>query len=142
MNMPVSSDHISRKGIRFIEYGGLFIIAIATLVAGFQEITTMAGAGKVTLADLLMLFLYLEVIAMVGVYLESGELPVRMPIYIGIVALARYLALDAKGMDTWKIMAVASAIVLLAGAVLIIRYGHMKYPYPRHKVSLEEEGID
>ncbi len=54
------------------------------------------AAGEVTLADLLLLFIYLEVVAMVGVYLESGKLPVRMPIYIGIVALARYLALDSK----------------------------------------------
>jgi len=66
---------------------------------------------------------------MVGVYLESGKLPIRMPIYIGIIALARYLALDAKGMEDWKIIAVAISIVLLALAVLLIRYGHMKLPY-------------
>ena len=76
-----------------------------------------------------MLFIYLEVVAMVGVYLESGKLPIRMPIYIGIIALARYLALDAKGMEDWKIIAVAISIVLLALAVLLIRYGHMKLPY-------------
>ena len=143
MNMSVEPDHISRKGIRLIEYAGLFIITICTLIAGTQELINMAAAGKVTLADLLLLFLYLEVIAMVGVYLESGKLPVRMPIYIGIVALARYLALDAKEMETWKIIAVASAIVLLAFAVLTIRYGHIKLPYP-HKPSTvhDEDKID
>jgi len=127
--MSVKPDHISRKGIRFIEYAGLLIITIATIIAGFQEIMRMFNVGEVTLADLLLLFIYLEVVAMVGVYLESGKLPIRMPIYIGIVALARYLALDAKAMEDWKIIAVASAIVLLALAVLAIRYGHMKLPY-------------
>lgn len=127
--MTIRPDHISRKSLRVIEYGGLFIITIATLIAGTQEIMHMFNAGKVTLADLLLLFLYLEVIAMVSVYLESGKLPIRMPIYIAIVALARYLALDIKEMETWKIIAVAATIVLLAVAVLAIRYGHMKYPY-------------
>lgn len=127
--MPVPPDHISRKGLRLIEYGGLFIIAIATLVAGAQEIIRMFEVQQVTLADLLLLFIYLEVVAMVGVYLESGKLPIRMPLYIAIVALARYLALDAKDMETWKIISVSSAIVLLAVAVLVIRYGHLNLSY-------------
>ena len=127
--MHVPEDHISRKGLRIIEYGGLFIITIATLIAGAQEIFHMISVAKVTLADLLLLFLYLEVIAMVSVYLESGKLPIRMPIYIAIVALARYLALDIKAMESWKIMAISTTIVLLALAVLAIRYGHKKYPY-------------
>ena len=127
--MQISPDHISRKGLRVIEYGGLFIITVATLIAGAQEIFNMFSARQVTLADLLLLFLYLEVIAMVSVYLESGKLPIRMPIYIAIVALARYLALDIKEMESWKIIAISTTIVLLALAVLAIRYGHMKYPY-------------
>jgi protein PsiE len=127
--MHIPQDHISRKGLRVIEYGGLFIITIATLIAGAQEIFDMFSARKVTLADLLLLFLYLEVIAMVSVYLESGKLPIRMPIYIAIVALARYLALDIKDMESWKIIAISVTIVLLAVAVLAIRYGHMKFPY-------------
>lgn len=127
--MSVKPDHISRKSIRVIEYSGLLVITIATLIASVQELMRMFTAGGVTLADLLLLFIYLEVIAMVGVYLDSGKLPIRMPIYIGIVALARYLALDAKGMEEWKIIAVASAIVLLALSVLIIRFGHLKLPY-------------
>lgn len=141
MNMSVPHDHISRKGITLIEYGGLFVISVATIIAGFQEVMKMVDVGEVTLADLLLLFLYLEVIAMVGAYLETGKLPVRMPIYIGIVALARYLALDAKDMDAWKIMAVAGAIVLLAAAVLALRYGHIKYPYPPTKSLAENENI-
>ena len=136
--MSVDPNHFSRKSLRVIEYGGLFIITVATIIAGGQEIMRMFAVGEVTLADLLLLFIYLEVVAMVGVYLESGKLPIRMPIYIGIVALARYLALDAKGMESWKIMAVAGAIVLLALAVLAIRYGHLKLPYT-NKAALKNK---
>ena len=129
--MTVKEDHISRKSLRVIEYGGLFIITIATIIAGAQEIIRMISVGEVTLGDLLLLFIYLEVIAMVAVCLESGKLPIRMPIYIAIVALARYLALDSKEMDTWQFLAVSGAIVILAFAVLVIRYGHAKFPYSR-----------
>lgn len=116
--------------LKLIEYGGLIIITIATLIAGAQEIMTMVAAGRVTLADLLMLFIYLEVIAMVAVYLDSGKLPVRMPLYIAMVALARYLALDIKSIDNWGIFAVAGAILILAASTLIIRYGILRLPIP------------
>ncbi|MCA1978042.1 MAG: phosphate-starvation-inducible PsiE family protein [Thiobacillus sp.] len=108
---------------------GLVVITLATLVAGVMEVKVMVEAGKVTLADLLLLFLYLEILAMVGVYFQSGQLPVRFPIYIAIVALARYLVLDMKSLDVWRMLAVAGSMLLLAVAVLVIRYGHVRYPY-------------
>ena len=108
---------------------GLLIIAISTMVAVGIEINVMWDNGTVTLADLLLLFIYLEIFAMVSVYLDSGKLPVRMPIYIAIVALARYLILDMKGMDPWKVVGIAAASLILALTVLVIRYGHLKFPY-------------
>jgi len=128
--MTDKTHKVGRQVLRLIEYGGLVIITIATLIAGTQEILGMVAVGRVTLADLLMLFIYLEVIAMVGVYLESGKLPVRMPMYIAIVALARYLALDIKNIDSWEIIAVATAILVLAGSALLIRYGKYRFPFP------------
>jgi protein PsiE len=75
------------------------------------------------------MFLYLEILAMVAVYYRSGQLPVRFPIYIAIVALARYIVLDTKNMDDIRMLAVTASILLLAGAVLLIRYGHVRFPY-------------
>jgi protein PsiE len=112
-----------------LETVGLLVIAVATAVAAAHEVVLMVELGRVTLADLLLLFIYLEVFTMVGVYLESGQLPVRLPLYIGIVALARYLILDMKEMDAWRMLAVSAAVLLLALAVLVIRYGHVRYPY-------------
>ena len=75
---------------------GLWVVLLATVVAGIQEIWKMIEAREVLLTDLLLLFIYLEVITMVNVYWQSGKLPVRMPLYIAMVALARYLILEAS----------------------------------------------
>ncbi|MEW6118800.1 MAG: phosphate-starvation-inducible PsiE family protein [Pseudomonadota bacterium] len=111
---------------------GLSVITVATLIAGVIEVGVMIDAGTVTLADLLLLFLYLEILAMVGVYFQSGQLPVRFPIYIAIVALARYLVLDMKSLDVWRMLGVAGSMLLLACAVLVIRFGHVRFPYDEH----------
>jgi len=121
--------HHALTVLGFIEYLGLILITVATVVAGIQEVNVMLVAGAVTLADLLLLFLYLEILAMVGVYFESGKLPVQFPIYIAIVALARYLVLDLKNLDHWDMLGVAASILLLTVAVLTVRYGHVKLPY-------------
>jgi protein PsiE len=81
----------------------------------------------------------MEVLAMVGGYLESGQLPVRMPLYIAIVALARYLVLDIKDLDNMRILTAAGGTLILALAVLVIRYGHVKYPYERDLAGNAQE---
>lgn len=122
---------IGQKALVLAEDIGLLIIAIATIVAVGFEISSMINARIVTLADLLLLFIYLEVLAMVGIYLDSGKLPVRMPLYIAIVALARYMILDMKNIDTWRMLGVAGAALILAIAILVIRLGHTRYPYKK-----------
>jgi len=118
--------------LKWIQEIGLLVIAISTVVAVGIEIKVMFDAGTVTLADLLLLFIYLEVLAMVSIYLESGKLPVRIPLYIAIVALARYLVLDMKGMDSSKVIGISAAALILAVTVLVIRYGHIRFPYDGH----------
>ena len=113
MTTPKNSEPMERKGMRLgirlltvAEYVGLLAISVATVVAMVQEILVMVRAGVVGLGDLLLMFIYLEVLTMVGLYLKSGKLPVRIPLYIGVVALARYLVLDVKAMDGWRMLAV------------------------------------
>ena len=129
-NSPVAT---SQKLLHWVEYVILVIITLATIIAVGQEIYIIYANLKVQIADLLLLFIYLEIITMVIVYLESGELPVRMPLYIGMVALARYLILDMKEMGEWQMMAIAGAILMIALAVLVVRFGHVKYPYEKSK---------
>lgn len=120
-----------KKALGWVQDLGLMIIAIATVIAVGFEIAAMVEARVVTLADLLLLFIYLEVLAMVAIYLDSGKLPVRMPLYIAIVALARYLILDMKNLDTWRMVGVAGTALLIAIAILLIRFGHNRFPYAK-----------
>lgn len=122
-------ERAGRSALHHVEVAVLVVIAIATVIAILQEIATMISAMWVGLADLLLLFIFLEVLAMVGIYLRSGRLPVRLPIYIAIVALARYVIIDMKDMDVWELIAVTAGVLILAGAVLVLRYGHIRFPY-------------
>lgn len=108
---------------------GLLIIALATIIATGVEIAHMVSARTVTLADLLLLFIYLEIFAMVAIYMDSGKLPVRMPLYIAIVAIARYIILDMKNLETWRILELSGAALIIAIAILVIRFGHLRFPY-------------
>jgi protein PsiE len=118
-----------RRGLDLVEYAGLLTIAFATTFAMGEEALAMIAQRRVTLADLLLMFLYLEVLAMIGQYFNSGQLPVRFPLYIAIVAMARYIILDIKELSEVRMFTVSAAILLLTIAVLVIRYGHIKFPY-------------
>jgi len=120
---------VSYKALSLVEHVGLFTIAILTVIAMGNEVWIVFENGEVTLADLLLLFIYLEVFAMVSLYLKSGRLPVRMPLYIAVVALARYMILDMKNLDTWRMLGLSASILIVVLAILVIRYGHIKYPY-------------
>lgn len=124
---PIS--RLSVAALAVIEYAGLVVIALATVVAAAGDILHMLGAAKVTLADLLLLFIYLEVLVMVRLYFEIGQLPVRFPLYIAIVALARFLIIDMKELEVWQMLEITGAILVLAAAVLAIRYGQVRFRY-------------
>ena len=133
--MSQPHNHHALRILHWVENVGLIVILLATLVASFQELQVMVAARKVTLTDLLLLFLYLEIFTMLGLYYKQGKLPVRYPIYIAIVALARYVILGMKEMDEWRLLGVAAAILMLTLAVLALRYGHTRFPY-------REDGAD
>jgi len=117
------------KILTWVRLAGLLIIAICTVIAVGFELASMIAARMIALGDLLLLFIYLEVLEMVAVYLECGKLPVRMPLYIAIIALARYLILDIKNLNSLNVLTVASASLILALAILVLRYGHIRFPY-------------
>jgi len=122
---------ISQKLLYWIEHALLFVITLATLAAVGQEVYRILEHMSVEISDLLLLFIYLEIVTMVIVYLNSGEVPVRMPLYIAMVALARYLILDMKAMSEWQMFTISGSILLIALAVLVVRFGHVKYPYAK-----------
>jgi protein PsiE len=126
---PNKFSKLAQKSLTLTAQIVLIVIAVATIFAIAQEIGHVWEAGSIAVGDLLMLFLYLEVISMLNHYLGSGNLPVRYPLYIGIISLARFLVLDIKDIDAFKMFALSGSILLIAAAILIVRYGHVRFPY-------------
>ena len=108
--------------IKTIEKGLLGVIALLTIVATIQEIVTIYMVGKVNLPDLLLLFIYTEVLGMIGVFYMSNKIPITLPLFIAMTALSRLIILQGKDMDPSALVYEASAILLIAIACLIIRY--------------------
>ena len=102
----------------------LIIILISTIIAVGIEIYTMFVNKNVTLADLLLMFLYLEVLAMVRVFWDQQSISITLPLLIAITALARFIILQGKEMDPSALVYEGVAIVLIAAAIVILRLRH------------------
>ncbi len=100
------------------------IILISTVIAVGIEIKNMFLNKSVTLADLLLMFLYLEVLAMVRVFWDQQSISITLPLLIAITALARFIILQGKEMDPSALFYEAVAIVLIASAIVILRLRH------------------
>ena len=110
------------KLIKFIEKTLLAIIAVLTIVATLQEILKIYEIGEVNLADLLLLFIYTEVLGMIGVFYTSNRIPITLPLFIAMTAIARLIILQGKGMDASTLLYEAGAIFIIAIACLAVRY--------------------
>ena len=108
--------------IEFFEKSLLTIVALLTIIATFQELLAIFDARKVQLADLLLLFLYTEVLGMVGAFYKSKKIPITLPLFIAMTALARLIILQGKEMEAITLLYEAGAILILALACLAIRY--------------------
>lgn len=122
-------DGVVMRSLHLVEWAGLLLISIATIVAIGQETLLMVERGEVILPDILLLFIYLGILTVVGLYFTSGKLPIRYPIYIAMVAIARFIIIGMKDMDGLHMVFLSLAILVLALAVLAIRYGHTRMPY-------------
>ena len=108
--------------VKQIQLIALVIILAATIIAFGIEIYQMIVVQKVTLADLLLLFLYLEVLAMVRVFWESQSIQITLPLFIAITALSRFIILQGKSINPEVLLYEAGAIVLIALAILVLRF--------------------
>ena len=105
------------------EKGMLAVIGCLTLVAAGLDIWDMFLARNIDLADLFLLFIYVEIIGMVGAYYSTHVIPVTFPIVIAITAMCRLLILQGKESEPWVLISSAGAIIILAGAVYILNMG-------------------
>jgi|TARA_B100000035_G_scaffold241251_1_gene209655 protein PsiE len=121
--------------VSFIEKAVILIILVSTITAIIFEILKMINAQYVELADLLLLFIYVEVIGMVRVYMISNRVRMTYPLFIAITALSRLIILQGKDSNPELLLYEAGAIVLVAIAVVILRLRYIPILRPI-------EGID
>jgi protein PsiE len=122
--VTVYKRKIMEKITKNVQLVLLIIILISTIIAVGIEIYTMFVNKNVTLADLLLMFLYLEVLAMVRVFWDQQSISITLPLLIAITALARFIILQGKEMDPSALVYEAVAIVLIAAAIVILRLRH------------------
>ena len=111
-------------------YLALFAIGGAIVWSAIHAFVGMAGKGHASIEDILLLFIYLELGAMVGIYFKTNHMPVRFLIYVAITALVRLLIGDIQAHHKldWGILSVSGAILILALANLVVRYGSSRFP--------------
>ena len=121
------TTEISEKGL-------LAVIGALTMVAAGLDIYEMVVVDmKIELADLFLLFIYAEIVGMVGAFYASNRIPITLPIVIAITALCRLIVLNSKEADPWLLVAEATAILVLAGAAYLMSL--------KDKLSLEKEKL-
>ena len=114
------------KLIKITEKGLLAIIALLTVLATCEEVLKIYHANSVQLADWLLLFIYTEVLGMIGIFFVSNRIPITLPIFIAMTAISRLIILQGKEMDMSFLLYEAGAILVLALAVLVVRYKPLK----------------
>ena len=112
------------KIVKQMQLALLILILISTVIAIGLEIKNMFIAGSVELADLLLLFLYLEVLAMIRIFWESQTIRITLPLLIAITALSRFIILQGKEQDPSALVYESVAILLIATAIVVIRLRH------------------
>jgi|TARA_B110000967_G_C18566439_1_gene402672 protein PsiE len=115
------------SAIRNIQLVAVIMVLAATIIAFLLEIIKMYEAQNVTLADLLLMFIYIEVIGLVRSYWESRAVRVIYPLIIAITALARYIILQDKESDPTNLIYLAFAILIVSIATVVIRFRRSKY---------------
>jgi phosphate starvation-inducible membrane PsiE len=108
----------------------LFALGAATVWSAVFAFLGMVDQGQATIKDILLLFIYLELGAMVGIYFHTRRLPVRYLLYVAITALTRLMIdiVSVEHKQTIEIVIIAGAILLISIAVVILRFGSFKYP--------------
>ncbi|WP_050932804.1 phosphate-starvation-inducible protein PsiE [Vibrio harveyi] len=138
-HLPKSFSRPFLKIFHVLEAVLLVAITLATVWAMVEEFIHIYVQKRVSLDDILLMFIYLEVLAMVGQFVMNGKIPVRYPIYIAMMAIARYITLGMKELDSVMIVWLSLAAFILAAATLVIRVGHHYWPYIDNKTAEKDE---
>tara|TARA_A100001011_G_scaffold139005_1_gene146901 strand:- start:326 stop:712 length:387 start_codon:yes stop_codon:yes gene_type:complete len=115
------------SSIRNIQLVAVIVVLVSTIIAFFLEMKQMYDNKDITLADLLLMFIYIEVIGLVRSYWETQSVRITYPLIIAITALARFIILQDKESDPANLIYISLAILIVAIATVIIRFRNSRY---------------
>ena len=115
------------SSIRNIQLVAVIVVLISTIIAFFLEMKEMYDNKDITLADLLLMFIYIEVIGLVRSYWETQSVRITYPLIIAITALARFIILQDKESNPANLIYISLAILIVSIATVIIRFRNSRY---------------
>jgi phosphate starvation-inducible membrane PsiE len=125
--------------VDFFHYFALFVIGATVVWSAAYEYLHMMEKGYAALKDILLLFIYLELGAMIGIYFKTHRLPVQFLIFIAITALSRHLVIDVQQVSDsfhlYLLLSISGAIVLLSGALFVLTFTAKRYGRPEDDVN-------
>ncbi len=151
MNKKLKLIHtVGDRMVDGFHYLALFCIGSTVVWSAVYDYLIMMKSGHATLEDILILFIYLELGAMIGIYFKTRRLPVQFLIYIAITALSRHLVIDAQKVSDefhlYLLLSITLSIAILSGAIWVLSYTAKHYgcPEDRQSESLydSDSGVD
>ena len=129
------ANSLGNLSVELFHYLALFGIGAITVYAGITTFIDMLHQDKISVDDILLLFIYLELLAMSGIYFRTNHMPLRFLLYIGVTALIRLLISDVshhKSPDE-GILYLTGGIVLLSVSILVVRFASARFPSVKEK---------
>ena len=137
-NWHTKVQHLGILLIDIAHYVALLMIAVVVMWAAGAEFWHIILKGKAALKDILMLFIYLELLAMIGIYFKTHRLPVQFLIYIAITALSRHLVVDVQAVaddfHLWLLVTICLCIFMLSLAIVLLTWTANQFGRPEDNV--------
>ena len=144
--MSIETDKVQEIGNTLVDlfhFLALFVIGATIVWSAIYEYIEMMGKGYAELKDILLLFIYLELGAMIGIYFKTHRLPVQFLIFIAITALSRHLVIDVQKVSDefhlFLLLSISGSIVLLSGALYALSLTASKYGRPEDDIDGDRE---
>lgn len=129
-NVKDTFDRLGNALVNGFQMVALFVIGATIVWSAASDYLKMIGTGRAALDDILLLFIYLELGTIVGIYFKTDRLPVLFLLYVAITALTRFLAVDVKMLSLEMVLAVTGSILVLTLATLVVQIGQSRFATP------------
>ncbi|WGV12246.1 phosphate-starvation-inducible PsiE family protein [Psychrobacter maritimus] len=150
MGIHERMQHIGREFVDICHYIILFLISVVVVWTAGKEFFVIFQKGSADLKDILLLFIYLELLAMIGIYFKTHRLPVQFLIFIAITALSRHLVVDVQAVSDnfhlWLLATISFAIMVLSASIVILTWTAKMFGRPEdylddHQVTSTEHHL-